>query len=136
MHLVEIINKITTKQIGTFIVCDDHLAELKEKHDPGICMVKVLTSGFEAECQMCAGETTPVTFDKTPEKIELHLTYENGHAEGGWTASGQIGDLDYIMANDGKLYNTLEALYREGVRQIYIEAGFELNLEELELKGV
>ena len=136
MHLVEITNKITARRVGTFIVCDKHLAELRKTHNPGIHLIKVLTSGFEAECQMCAGETTAITFDKTPEKIELHVTFENDHAEGGWTGHGQIGDLEYVMDNEGNLYNTLEALHRRGVRKIYIETGFELHLDDLELKGV
>ena len=80
---------------------------------------------------MCAeGETNPIDFDKTPENFELFVTFENDESESGWSASGRIGQLDYITDNSANIYNTKEALYRRGVRKIYIKAGFELHLDE------
>ncbi|MXV73451.1 hypothetical protein F4Z99_04130 [Candidatus Poribacteria bacterium] len=131
MILVEILNKLTNRQTGIFMVCGEHLAELKATHIPDIFNFRYLTRGFQGECQMCAkGETTPISFDRTPENFDLFVTFENDEGEGGWSASGRIGHLDYITDNQGNIYNTQEALYSRGVRKIYIEAGFELHLDE------
>lgn len=130
MILIEIFNKLTKREVGTFIVCEDHIDELKAAHHPGIHNYRELTRGFAGECQMCAGETTPITFEKTPENICLFVIFANDETENGWSACGQVGHLKYITDNQGNIYNTKEALYRRGVRRIYIQTGFELHIDE------
>ena len=131
MVLVEIFNKLTKRDVGTFMVCGKHLAELKATHIPSMFNIRHLTHGFVGECQMCIqGETTPITFDKTPDYFDLHVTFENDECESGWSASGTIGKLKYITDNSGNIYNTKEALYRRGVRRIQIESGFEIHIDE------
>ena len=130
MNLIELFNKLTKRQTGTFILCDKHLAEFKEMHAPGIFSFRELKKGFEGECQMCAeGDTTPIQFEKTPENIDLFVTFADDRGEGGWSASGRIGELDYVMDNEGRIFNTEESLYRHGVRKMYVETGFEIHLD-------
>ena len=133
MILVEILSKIVPSKVGTFIVCGKHLAELRASHIPSLFKFRYLTRGFAGKCQMCAkGNTTFINFDKIPESFNLYVTFENDESEDGWSASGQIGHLEYITDNDGNIYNTKEALYRRGVRKINIEAGFELHLDDID----
>ena len=130
MTLIEIFNKITKREVGTFIVCQDHLDELKTKHHPSIHNFRELTRNFTSECQMCAGKTTSITFEKTPENICLFVIFDNDETENGWSAYGHVGHLKYITDNNGNIYNTKESLYRRGVRKIYIQTGFELNIDK------
>ena len=134
MILVEIINTLTQNSVGIFMVCGEHLAELKATHIPSLHRFRYLTHGFQGECQTCTdrniGLTNPIEFEKTPEYFDLHVTFENDECEGGWSASGQIGKFNYVTDNSGNIYNTREALRRRGVRKINIEAGFEIHLDE------
>ena len=134
MVLVEILNKLTKRSTGHFIVCGKHLAELKATHIPNLFTFRHLTRGFQGECQMCVeGDTSPIDFDPIPEEnFDIYVTFENDEGEGGWTASGRIGNLQYVTDNDGRIYNTRESLHRRGVRKMYIEAGFELHLDDLD----
>ena len=130
MILVEIRNKLTNRDVGTFIVCDDHLVELKEAHKPDIFHIREITDGFKGECQMCVGgEITPIDIDEAPESFEIQVGFADGSWEQGWTASGTGRHLTYIT-NGSEIYNTQESLQRRGITEIYIEAGYRLHLDE------
>ena len=92
--------------------------------------IRHLTKDFEGECEMCNdSKRTPIQFDKTPDEIELFVMFDNGLYESGWSASGQIGDLHYVTDNNGRIFNTQEALYRHGVRMLFIKADFQLHID-------
>ena len=129
MILVNIINKRTKSEVGTFILCDKHFAELEASHLPSLFGVRQLTSGFVGECLECTeGEATPIDFDNEPENLEVHVTFNDESGEM-WSASGRSGHLTHV-SNSSEIFTTREALKRRGVAKIYIEAGFELHLDE------
>ena len=78
--------------------------------------------------QCTEGEATPIDFDETPETIEVYVTFNNESGET-WSASGRAGHLIYV-SNSSEIFTTLEALKRRGVAKLYIEAGYELHLDE------
>ena len=133
MNLIELVNNITKNHAGTFIICDKHLEEFKEMHPEEIFNYRYLTKGFEGECQMCAeGELSPIQFESIPESIEIMVTFDNGISEMGWHGCGQIGHIQFIQDNDGRIYNTQEALHRRGVRKLNITGHFEMHLDHLD----
>ena len=69
MKLVNVINELTKSEVGTFILCDKHFAELEASHIPSLFRIRIVTSGFVGECAQCTeGEATPIDFDNEPEK--------------------------------------------------------------------
>ena len=129
MILVNMINKRTKSEVGTFIFCDKHFAELEASHLPVLFSIRRLTSGFQGECAQCTeGEATPIDFDNEPENLEVHVTFNDESGEM-WSASGRSGHLTHV-SNSSEIFTTREALKRRGVAKLYIEAGFELNLDE------
>ena len=129
MILVNLINTLTKSEIGTFILCETHFKELEASHIPQLFNVRLLTSHFQGECIQCTeGEATPIDFDEVPENIEVYVTFNDDSGET-WTASGRAGHLVYL-ANKGEIFTTREALKRRGVAKLYIEAGYEVHLDE------
>ena len=128
MILVNIINRQAQQEIGTFIFCERHFAELKGLRW-SLFKVRELTRHVRGECIECTeGEATPITFDDTPDHIDVHVTFANDEGEQ-WSASGKNGRLTYVTDDKGHFYTTLEALKRRGVAKLYIETGFELYLD-------
>ena len=125
MHLVNLVDTLTKSEVETSIVCDVHLAELEASP----FKVRRLTSDFAGECIKCTeGEATPIDFDETPETIQVYVTFADESGEM-WSASGRAGHLIYV-SNSSEIFTTLEALKRRGVAKLYIEAGYELHLDE------
>ena len=129
MILVNVLNTLTKSEVGTFILCEKHFAELETSHLPSLFRVRRLSSSFQGECVQCTeGEATPIDFDETPETIEVYVTFNDESGET-WSASGRAGHLIYV-SNSSEIFTTLEALKRRGVAKLYIEAGYELHLDE------
>lgn len=130
MILAELINTLEKKEIGTFIFCKKHFAELEASNiSEKIFRVRKLTRHVRGACCECTeGEQTPITFDETPETLEVYVTFTDDSGEM-WSASGRTGRLTYVTDNKGNFYTTQEALKRRGVAKLYIEAGFELHLD-------
>lgn len=130
MNLVNILNTAAKSEIGTFVFCDACLERLERSQLPRIFRLRKLTTGVEGECIECTeGEATPITFDETPEHIDVYVTFDTDESEQ-WFASGQNGHLTYITDGNGHYYTTREALKRRGVAKLYIETGFELHLDD------
>ena len=129
MILVNVLNTLAKSEVGTFILCEKHFAELEASHLPSLFRVRRLSSSFQGECVQCtAGEATPIDFDEVPETIEVYVTFADESGET-WSASGRAGHLIYV-SNSSEIFTTLEALKRRGVAKLYIEAGYELHLGE------
>lgn len=126
MILVEIINTPAQQEIGTFLLCQQHFAELKGLPRSLFRVRELTRRHVQGECIECTeGEATPITFDETPEHIDVYVTFNNDEGEQ-WSASGKNGHLTYITDGNGHYYTTLEALKRRGIAKLYIETGFEL----------
>lgn len=130
MNLVNILNTAATSEIGTFVFCDACLERLERSQLPSIFRLRKLTNRVEGECIECTeGEATPITFDPVPDTLEVWVTFTDDTDER-WSASGQNGHLTYISDGNGHCYTTREALKRRGVVKLYIEAGYELHLDD------
>ena len=130
MNLIEIINVPLSKSEGHSILCDKHYNEVKSAQNNALTQIRHLTEGFKGDCQMCTGDkTNRIEFDPTPETFEIQVHFSNGECEQGWTASGQAGHLIYIT-NGEEIYNTMESLKRRGIKEMYIEAGYRIHIEE------
>ena len=129
MKLVNLLNRLTKSEVGTFILCETHFAELEASHIPQLFNVRLMTSHFQGECLQCTeGDATPIDFDEVPENIEVYVTFNDDSGET-WSASGRTGHLMYV-ANKGEIFTTREALKRRGVAKLYVEAGYEVHLDE------
>ena len=130
MMLVEIINTQTQQELGTFIFCQQHFAELNGL-PASLFRVRELTRfHVVGECIKCTeGQATPITFDETPDNIDVYVTFDNNEGAQ-WSASGKNGHLTYITDGNGHYYTTIEALKRRGVAKLYIETGFEVHLDD------
>ena len=135
MTLVDVINKITGADVGTFIVCKEHFAELNKTQIESLFKIRKLTDGFLGECVQCSAKmnqtATPIDFDPTPENIVVFVTFDDDTDEE-WSASERAGHLSYVVDNDGSIYTTKEALRRRGVNRLYIEAGYELHIDDIQ----
>lgn len=130
MKLVNIINRRAQQEIGTFIFCEQHFAELKGLPANLFTLRELIRFHVVGECLECTeGQATPITFDEPPDNIDVYVTFDNDEGEQ-WSASGQNGHLTYITDGNGNYYTTLEALKRRGVTKLYIETGFEMHLDD------
>lgn len=129
MILINIINKHTKSEIGTFLLCPEHHAALHASHISALFAIRMLNRHCYGECIECTqGEQTPIEFDPVPEQIEVYVTFEDDSGDT-WSASGTAGHLTYVCDNEGGIYTTMEALRRRGVSRLYIQAGYELHLD-------
>ena len=82
MILVNVLNTLAKSEVGTFILCEKHFAELEASHLPSLFRVRRLSSSFQGECVQCtAGEATPIDFDEVPETIEVYVTFADESGE-------------------------------------------------------
>ncbi len=133
MILVNVMNTFTKAEVGTFILCDAHFADLQASHVPALFNIRKLMHGFVGECIECCAKTDPaatlIEFDPTPEQIAVHVIFDDASGEN-WSASGRAGHLTYLCDNAGGIYTTKEALRRRGVSKLYIEAGYEVHIDD------
>lgn len=73
---------------------------------------------------------TPIMYHPIPESVEVSIVFENSR-EGFTTWTGAIsenGRLDYVEDSAGNFYFTMEELYAHGVRRLYINNKYELDI--------